>query len=46
MKNIIAIFVVSVFCISCSTSTLSINANIPESQEVDIHIQTKNKTTN
>ena len=46
MKNIIAIFVVSVFCISCSTSNISINANIPESQEVDIHIQTKNKTTN
>ncbi len=46
MKNIIAIFVASVFCISCSTSNISINANIPESQEVDIHIQTKNKTTN
>ena len=46
MKNIIAIFVVSVFCISCSSSNISINANIPESQEVDIQIQTKNKPTN
>ena len=45
MKHIIAIFVVGVFCISCSSSNISINANIPESQEVDIQITTKNKTT-
>jgi|TARA_Y100000996_G_C22529197_1_gene645792 uncharacterized protein YcfL len=46
MKNMMIVFVVSMFCISCSSSNISVTANIPETQEVDIHIKTKDKQTN
>ena len=41
MKYLVMTLVVLV-AVGCSSSNISLTANIPESQEVDIHIQTKN----
>ena len=46
MKNMMIVFVVTMFCISCSSSNMSVTANLPETQEVDIHNKTKDKQTN
>ena len=42
MKYLVMTLVVLV-SVGCSSSNINLKANIPESQEVDIHIQTKNK---
>tara|TARA_R100000544_G_C2181605_1_gene37143 strand:+ start:286 stop:420 length:135 start_codon:yes stop_codon:yes gene_type:complete len=42
MKYLVMTLVVLV-AVGCSSSNINLKANIPESQEVDIHIQTKNK---
>ena len=44
MKYLLIIF--SVVCLAgCASSNISLTANIPDTQEVDIHITTKHKDT-
>ncbi len=40
MKYLVLLFVVMV-TVSCASSNISVTANIPDTQEVDIHITTK-----
>ena len=40
MKKIILIIPMMVFLANCSASSITVSANIPESQEVDISIKT------
>jgi len=43
MKNLFLVLMVGVLA-GCAASAINISANIPESQEVDIQISTKNTT--
>jgi hypothetical protein len=41
MKNLIIMVTISVFLISCSSSRIFLNADVPKGQDIDINISTK-----
>jgi|TARA_B100001094_G_C18191320_1_gene807442 uncharacterized protein YcfL len=41
MKNLVFVFIVAIFLVGCGSSRIMLNADIPESQEIDIRITTQ-----
>jgi uncharacterized protein YceK len=45
MKNITIIFILTIFLAGCGSSRIMLNADIPESQQIDIRISTQDNET-
>ena len=42
MKNLFLVFIVTIFLAGCGSSRIMLNAEIPESQAINIEISTQN----